>query len=621
MLPPGGEGGALTGLRRLANLESREAMRVSLGERLERDWTFLAGLVRTLGRVRSIAPDSPNLLTDDLEAAVDKWRERPALTFEGRTLTYGEMDALANRYAHWAEQAGLRRGEVVALLTPNRLEYLPIWFGLSKVGVAVALINNQLTGDALAHCLKVSAASHCLVDAETGPAFEAIRDKLKHAMHAWTLGEAHGDQHNLAQALKSCSNLRPDRARRADMTASETALLIFTSGTTGLPKAARVTHMRAQLYMRGFAGATGAGPDDRIYVTLPFYHATGGLCATGAALLNGGSVVIRKHFSAHHFWEEIVSEGCTMFVYIGELCRYLANQAPSPAETQHRLRLIFGNGLRPEVWEKMVGRFAVPRVLEFYGSTEGNVSMFNFDGRLGAVGRVPRWLKGLFNIRLVQFDVETETPVRGPDGRCRDAAVDEPGECLGEIRGDARASYVGYADRSASEKKVLHDVFRPNDAWFRTGDLLKQDADGYFYFVDRIGDTFRWKGENVSTTEVAAALDSAPGVKEVNVYGVRVGMLDGRAGMAGLVVGKEFDPAALHDFLTQRLPPYAVPIFLRLLPEIAITGTFKYRKIDLVHDGFDPAVVKDPLYMLADETYEPLTAELYGKVMAGELRL
>jgi fatty-acyl-CoA synthase len=572
-------------------------------------------------RVRSIAPHSSNLATDDLEAAVDRWRSRSALSFEGRTIDYAEMDGLANRYAHWADSAGLRRGDVVALLMPNRIEYLPIWYGLSKVGVVTALINNQLTGPALAHCLTVSGASHCLVDEETWPAFEAAKGAVGQAVQAWTLGGAQGGQHDLSQALRSCSQLRPDRRRRDGLTAADTALFIFTSGTTGLPKAARITHMRAQLYMRGFAGATGAKPDDRIYVTLPFYHATGGLCGAGAALLNGGSVVIRKHFSASHFWEDIVAEDCTMFVYIGELCRYLAGQGEHPDETRHKLRLAFGNGLRPDVWAQMIGRFKVPRILEFYGSTEGNVSMFNFDGKLGAIGRVPGYLKGFFNIRLAKFDVETEMPVRGPDGRCIEAAVGEPGECLGEIEDNARDAYVGYADKAASEKKVLRDVFRAGDAWFRTGDLLRKDREGYFYFVDRIGDTFRWKGENVSTSEVANALAAAPGVKEEVVYGVKVADLDGRAGMAGLVVGKDFNAKAFGAFVAQRLPAYAQPVFLRLLPQMAVTGTFKYRKLDLVTDGFDPNVVKDPLYVRGPNGYQKLTRPLYAKVMSGEMRL
>ncbi|MGH6955522.1 MAG: AMP-binding protein, partial [Caulobacteraceae bacterium] len=347
----------------------------------------------------------------------------------------------------------------------------------------------------------------------------------------------------------------------------------------------------------------------------------GGLCAAGAALLNGGAAVIRKHFSASHFWGDIAAEGCTMFVYIGELCRYLTAQPEAEGERDHKLRLAFGNGLRPDVWEKLTDRFAVPRVLEFYGATEGNVSMFNFDGTPGAIGRAPDYLKRLFNIRLVRFDVESEAPVRGTDGRCREADAGEVGECLGRIGEGARNAYAGYADRAASEKKVLRDVFKKGDAWFRTGDLMRRDADGYFFFVDRVGDTFRWKGENVSTAEVAETLAQAPGVKEANVYGVKVGDLDGRAGMAGLVTGEGFDPKALAAFVAARLPPYAQPVFLRLLPQIEVTGTFKYRKLDLVAEGFDLARVKDPLYVRGERGYQKLTKPLLAKILAGEARL
>ena len=302
----------------------------------------------------------------------------------------------------------------------------------------------------------------------------------------------------------------------------------------GLPKAARNTHVRAQLYMRGFAGSTGARASDRIYVALPLYHATGGLCALGAALLNGGSVFLRRKFSATHFWGEAIDESCTMFVYIGELCRYLVNQPPSENETRHKIRMAFGNGLRPDIWPVMKQRFAIPEILEFYGSTEGNVSMFNFDGREGAIGRVPKSLRKRFNIRLVQFDVESEAAVRGANGLCREAGPGQIGECIGEIGGEARNEYSGYVDKAASEKKVLHDVFEKGDAWFATGDLMKTDADGYFYFVDRIGDTFRWKGENVSTGEVAERLTACPGVKEANiVYGVVVPGAEGRARHGG----------------------------------------------------------------------------------------
>jgi len=589
---------------------------------LQRERRFLTGLNRTLKRVKSIAPDSANLICDDIQDAVDEWRDRTAMTFEGRTLNYGELDAMANRIAHWGKGQNLRRGQTVALFMPNRLEYFAVWYGLSKIGVVTALINNQLSGLALAHCLNISQAACIVVDAETSPVFEAAKGLLDRSLTQWILGPAHGDQRDLVQALKSCSQLPPDRRVREDIRAHDTALLIFTSGTTGLPKAARITHVRAQLYMRGFAGSTGAKENDRIYVALPLYHATGGLCALGAALLNGGSVFLRRRFSASHFWQEAIDEQCTMFVYIGELCRYLVNQPESEAETQHRIRLAFGNGLRPDIWPVMKSRFKIPEILEFYGSTEGNVSMFNFDGREGAIGRAPKWLRNRFNVRLVQFDVEAEEPVRGANGLCVEAGPGQIGECIGQIGGDARSEYTGYVSKTESDKKVLHDVFEKGDAWFATGDLMKTDADGYFYFVDRIGDTFRWKGENVSTNEVAERLLGCAGVKEANVYGVAVAGAEGRAGMAGLVVDPEFDIKAFGDRVARELPAYAQPLFVRILPALDTTGTFKTRKMDLIADGFDPGKIKGPLFFKdAKKGYLKITKGVFDKITAGTVKL
>ncbi|NBB16132.1 long-chain-acyl-CoA synthetase [Caulobacter sp. SLTY] len=598
---------------------------MKLQARLKRDWKFFQGLRRTLKWVKPIAPESPNLICDDLEKAVDAHRDRPAITFEGRTVTYGELDQIANRYAHWAKGQGIMRGQTVALFMPNRLEYLAIWYGLTKVGVATALINNNLTGPALAHCLNISGAMHCLVDAETSPMFEAVKDQLGRHMNQWTLGPVVGERRDLVTALKSCSQLRPDRqSARGDLRAKDTALYIYTSGTTGLPKAARINHMRAQLYMRGFAGATGAVKTDRIYQTLPLYHATGGMCAMGAALLTGGSIVLKRKFSATHFWSDIAAEGCTMFVYIGELCRYLVNAPPHPEERSHKLRLAFGNGLRGDVWAEMVERFAIPDVLEFYGATEGNVSTFNWDGTVGAIGRIPNWLKKKVNARIVQFDVETEQPIRGPNGLCIECGAGQVGECIGKIdASDVRTSFTGYADKAATEKKILRDVFEKGDAWFRTGDLMRRDEDGYIYFVDRIGDTFRWKGENVSTAEVAEQLAQAPGVLEANVYGVEVPGQDGRAGMAALTVDDSFDPEVLYARIEADMPSYAQPLFLRLQRQIETTGTFKYRKVDLVEDGFDPTRTKDPIYFKnpLKKAYVKLTKASFTKLQEGGFKL
>ena len=594
-----------------------------LEARLRRDWRFWKGLSRTLKRVKTIARDSDNLICDDIQAAVEAFRTRPAVTFEGKTLTYGELDAMANRYAHWAKSHNLRRGQTVALFMPNRTEYFAIWYGLSKVGVVTALINNQLSGQQLAHCLNISGANHLIVDAETSPVFEQAKSLVERHLQQWVLGPAHGDQRDLTRSLQSCSQLPPDRAVREDMVASDPALLIYTSGTTGMPKAARITHMRAQLYMRGFAGATGATKADRIYIALPLYHATGGLCAIGAALLNGGSVVLKRRFSATHFWPEIVAEGCTMFVYIGELCRYLVNSLPDEDETHHKIRLAFGNGLRPDIWPTFKQCFRIPDILEFYGSTEGNVSLFNFDGQEGSIGRVPKWMRKRSNMRLVQYDVEAEEVVRGPNGLAIECGPGQVGECLGQINGaDARTEYSGYLDKAASEKKVLHDVFERGDAWFATGDLMRQDADGYFSFVDRIGDTFRWKGENVSTNEVSERLQTFPGVDQASVYGVAVDGADGRAGMAAIVPDGPFDAKAFGEHVARELPPYAQPLFVRLLPALDATGTFKVRKVDLVADGYDPGKIQGAMFFHDPKRgYVKLTKSVFERLAAGAFRI
>jgi fatty-acyl-CoA synthase len=514
----------------------------------------------------------------------------------------------------------------VALFMPNRIEYLAVWLGFSKVGVATALINNNLTGSALTHSLAISGASHVLADYSTYEAFETVRDSLPRSTTLWVLGlraeDETSDRRGLDTPIKGASSVRPARSTREGLTARDTALYIYTSGTTGMPKAARITHARAQLYMQAFAAATGALPTDRIYCVLPLYHSTGGLVTVGAALMNGAALVLRKKFSVHHFWSDVADKGCTMFVYIGELCRYLVNQPEQELERKHKLRLAFGNGLRPEIWRTFQSRFAIPEILEFYGSTEGNVSLFNFDGKPGAIGRIPRYLRKKFNIRLIRIDPETGEPARGPNGLCLEARVGEVGEAVGEIADDARHAFSGYADRAASERKVLNDVFARGDTFFRTGDLMRADSEGYLYFVDRLGDTYRWKGENVSTTEVAERLAGVPGVREVAVFGVPVGSLEGKAGMASLVVDGGFDIQKLSEHVDHELPAYARPLFVRLQQDLETTGTFKYRKIELAKAGFDPSGTKDPIWFRdPDKGWVRVTARNYAKIAAGDSRL
>jgi fatty-acyl-CoA synthase len=600
---------------------------MGLWERIGRELTFISRLQRLLKRIKPVDPKSSNLVPDDFEKAVDQWPDNIAVVFDERQVTYRELDAMANRYAHWIKGRGLKKGDTVALVMPNRIEYLAIWMGFLKVGVSSALINNNLTGQALAHSLAISGASQIVADYTTYEAVEACRNVMEKVPMIWVLGlrtdDETSDRRGLDAAVKGASTVRPDRTNaRYGIHASDTALFIYTSGTTGLPKAARITHARAQMYMLALAGGTGATDKDKIYCVLPLYHSTGGLCAVGTAFMNGGTLVLRQKFSATHFWPDVAKHGCTMFVYIGELCRYLVNQPPEELDHKHKLRLAFGNGLRPEVWKVFQHRFKIPEILEFYGSTEGNVSLFNFDGKPGAIGRIPSYLRGSFNIRLAKFDMDTEDVIRASNGLCVEAKPGEIGEALGEIKDDARHAYAGYADKAASEKKVLRGAFSKGDAWFRTGDLMKQDNDGYFYFVDRIGDTYRWKGENVSTTEVADQLAGAPGVKEATVYGVPVEGMEGKAGMASLVVGPDFNMETFAEHIDHDLAAYARPVFLRLQKDITTTGTFKYRKVDLVTEGFDPKNSKNPLYYRdPDKGYVKITPRNYMRLDAGSIRL
>jgi fatty-acyl-CoA synthase len=364
----------------------------------------------------------------------------------------------------------------------------------------------------------------------------------------------------------------------------------------------------------------GAGPDDRLYNGLPMYHSVGGVVATVGALVNGGSVVVREKFSVQAFWGDVARWDCTLFQYIGELCRYLLNAPERAEERAHRLRLACGNGLRPDVWSAFQARFAIPQILEFYASTEGNFSLYNVEGEVGAMGRIPAFLSHRFPAALVRFDPETGAPARDEEGRCIRCARGETGEAIGRVSSGG-GRFEGYTSAEESEKKLLRDVFEPGDAWFRTGDLMRQDARGFFYFVDRIGDTFRWKGENVSTGEVAAAIAACPGVIEAEVYGAPVPGADGKAGMAALVVDDAFSPEALRAHLATCLPAYARPVFLRLTEAIAATETFKPKKAALAAEGYDLARVSDALFVDVAGAYAPLDAAMAARLASGQVRL
>jgi fatty-acyl-CoA synthase len=387
------------------------------------------------------------------------------------------------------------------------------------------------------------------------------------------------------------------------------------------------------MWSHWFAGMMDTRASDRMYDCLPMYHSVGGIVAIGAVLVHGGSVLIREKFSARQFWDDVTGHDCTLFQYIGELCRYLTHAPPHAKEREHRIRIVCGNGLRPDVWSAFKERFRIPQILEFYAATEGNFSLYNAEGEPGAIGRIPPYLARRLPTALIAHDVDQGEPVRTANGHCIRCAANQVGEAIGRIApsparphpggkaGDsAGGRFEGYTNARDSQKKVLRDVFEPGDAWFRTGDLMRRDERGFFYFVDRIGDTFRWKGENVATSEVSEAMTECPGVLEANVYGVTVPRTDGRAGMAAIVTDERFDLTQLHTHLVERLPEYARPLFLRILSAMEVTATFKHKKSDLARAGYDPSLAGDEIYFNDGAAFVRLDQGLYACIHGGRMR-
>jgi fatty-acyl-CoA synthase len=581
---------------------------------------------RALERTAPIVRRPHRILPTVIEELAETFGNAPALLSDGECLTYRALAQRSARYSRWAVEQGLAQGDAVGLLMPNRPEYMAIWLGITRVGGVVALLNTNLDGPALAHCINIAAPRHLIAAAELVDRLAAVRLDLAGAPKIWVHGPGHDHCPRIDSDIERYADeARPEDQRRA-VTIDDRALYIYTSGTTGLPKAANVSHARVMQWSHWFAGLMDVRASDRMYNCLPMYHSVGGVLATGAVLVGGGSVVIRERFSARRFWSDVVRWDCTLFQYIGELCRYLLHTEPDPQETAHRIRLACGNGLRPDVWNAFQERFAIPHILEFYAATEGNVSLVNVEGRPGAIGRIPPFLAHRFPAALVKYDADAGAPVRDERGRCVRCGPNEVGEAIGPLPKDpsnVSRRFEGYTNEDASEKKILRDVFEPGDAWFRTGDLMRRDEDGYFYFVDRIGDTFRWKGENVATSEVAEAICGFHGIKEASVYGVAIPGTDGRAGMATIVADdRRLDLTAFRTHLASRLPEYARPVFLRVRDELAVTATFKHAKSALVREGYDPVAIGDALYFNDRErqAFVRLDKALYERIQKGQLQ-
>ena len=585
--------------------------------------------LRALELTASIPRNPARILPAVIDELAAKHLDAPALLSNRECLSYRQLAERTNQYARWALDQGIGIGDVVGLFMANQPDYLAIWLGISKIGGVVALLNTNLSGASLAHSVNVVSPKFMIVAAELANAFDTSLSRLSSRPAIWIHGErfSGGDQcgPRIDLAIKQISGTPLSKSENRPVSIADRALYIYTSGTTGLPKAANVSHARVMQWGHWFAGMTGAQSTDRLYTCLPMYHSVGGVLTPGAILVAGGALVIREKFSASAFWTDVIHWDCSMLQYIGELCRYLLHAAPCVDEANHRIRMACGNGLSPEVWDRFKDRFRIPEIVEFYAATEGAVSLFNVQGKRGAIGHVPAYLAHRFSPELVVFDSDRGEPARNAQGFCIRCAPNEAGEAISKVVNDSSnigSLFEGYTSREASESKILRDVFSPGDRWIRTGDLMRKDAQGYFYFVDRAGDTFRWKGENVATTEVAEAICAYPGVMHATVYGVKIPGTDGRAGMATIVSQSDLELARFRDHLIERLPPYARPLFLRVRSSLEVTGTFKYAKADLVRQGFNPAENHDVLYFddLSSGVFTRLDQAAYERIQSGSIR-
>ena len=595
-------------------------------------------------------PDSLDSIGLHLERLARKHPRRTALVFEDRRWSYTEFNAWANRIAHVLRARGVVAGDSVAILMENRPEVLACVAGVVKLGAIAGMLNHNQRGDVLEHSITLTNARVIVVGDECIAALDSTSVKPKKLIagakvivDADVADDGGRGKSRAPRTVESASppsirflwdgaggapfgytNLRTELVNAPSHNLDETqsiaakraAFYIFTSGTTGLPKASVMSHYR---WLKGMAGlgqmALRLKTDDVFYCALPMYHNNALTVSWGAVLGAGCTLALGRKFSASKFWDDIRRYKATSFCYIGEICRYLLNQPPDPRDRDHKVRVICGNGLRPEIWDQFQQRFGIDRIAEFYGASESNAAFVNGFGLSKTAGFCP------LPFAIVEFDAEAEEPVRGADGLMKKVGKGGVGLLISEV--SERSPFDGYTDAKASQKKLFSDVFEKGDSWFNSGDLVRDQGYRHIAFVDRVGDTFRWKGENVATTEVEGALNRHPSIDQAVVYGVTVPGCDGRAGMASLTWKQgEFDGASLAQFLKENLPAYAVPLFIRLRPEQEVTGTFKFRKVEVKQEGFDPAKVSEPLYALVDAArgYEPVTAELYARIQQADMR-
>ena len=588
---------------------------------------------RALGAIAVLTQDGASSVgvVERIEHWAEVDGERPFIWFEKQTISYREMSQRIARRSAAFSRAGVKRGDSVALVMANHPAFLINAWAAIRLGAVATLVNTNLTGAALEHALLATSPRLFVVGREFKAEVESALGSKRAAPLVWEETRPSSATPPVTEEEASSELARldadaPEIPRAAVTLGDDLYVYIFTSGTTGLPKAGRISHARSMTAAYGFGGFTlGLSATDVLYVCLPLFHSSGFLIGAGGTAHSGATLALARKLSVSRFWDDVADSRATAFVYIGEVCRYLLNAPEHPRERAHQLTRIVGNGMRPDVWKAFVARFEPGTVHEFYGATEGNVNMTNLFGVEGSVGRMPPFF-WMDNAYLAKWDADNERPFRDERGLCVPCKAGEVGELLGRIDASRPTMrFEGYLGEAATNAKILRDVKVRGDQYFRSGDLLRKDRWGFYDFVDRIGDTFRWKGENVSTNEVGDACAQMEGVEMANVYGVSVPGADGRAGMVALSLraGTHFAPDRFYEHVMGRLPPYAAPLFVRLLQESDMTATFKMKKNDLQRDGFDPRRVSDLVFFRDDRqrSFEPVTEATVRAIEDGSLRL
>jgi acyl-CoA synthetase (AMP-forming)/AMP-acid ligase II len=556
----------------------------------------------------------------DVQAALNP--EKDCLLFEGKHWNYRDFNGWANRIALVLKARGVQSGDTVGLLFDNCPELLACVAATAKLGAVAGMLNPNQSNEVLRHSIGVIKPNLLIIGDDCVAALmTAFPRKPRGALWFWAgQGPLPVGMESLPDACASVGAEHTPSAIpvTASIKAGAPCFLIFTSGTTGMPKAAVMTHLRWLKSGYGMGQiAMHLNSSDVFYCPLPFYHNNALTLCWSSVLTSGATMAMARKFSASRFWDDIRQTNATAFVYIGELCRYLLARPPRLNDKVHSVRVMIGNGLRAEIWDEFQQRFGIPHICEFYGSSEGNLVFINALGLSRTAGFSAQ------TYAIVGFDTQTETPIRDQFGFMGRVPRGETGLLITEVT--ANSPFDGYTDASANEAKLFRNVFKRGDVWINSGDLVREQGFRHIAFVDRVGDTYRWKGENVATTEVESVLATLDGVDQGCAFGVAVPHADGRAGMAALVMkpNAKFNPRATARQLTQSLPSYAVPLFVRLISAHETTATFKIRKVDLKAQGFDPNVIGDPLFILLDRQngYEPITVRLHRELLTGLVKL